>query len=387
MRKNKLKSLIKLRSVVLLYLVFNLGGQVSEAADDSTSISLSGDFRYRYEQIDVSDEDDNSRSRHRIRARFGLKAKIADEARVFFQIASGSGDLVSSNQTLSGSFSSKNIVLDLAYAEYQPHALRKRVTLIAGKSKLPFFRPGGTELLWDSDLRPEGLSVFLDLGSDKVDLKVLGGYYILEERQNDANSNLQAGQVVGTISAFPSLSSLKAGVGYFRFTEIQHRTPFFRDDFAGNSSYADTTLPADPLDPPTVTLRHQHEYREIELFFEAGTSWNERPILLMADYVVNTEPDMDDTGWLLGLKLGRVLGRGTWALRYNYRRLEKDAVYGTFTDSNFGGGGTDGKGHEMGVSYGPFKNSKITLSYFHNWSGINDGDKYQRWMLDVSSIF
>lgn len=357
------------------------------ADEEDSQIRFTGDFRYRIEAIEIDGDDLDPRTRHRIRARFGIEAKPADGARVMLQIASGSDDLVSSNQTLSGSFSSKNIVLDLAYAEYQPRALKKRVTLIAGKSKLPFFRPGETELLWDSDLRPEGLSAFFNLGSDAIDLRVLGGYYILEERESDANSDLLAGQVVWTIHTFPNLSSLKAGIGYFHFTEIQDRTPFFRDEFAGNSYYADTTLPADPLDPPVVTLRHQYDYREVELFLEAGVVWNEKPILLMADYVVNTKPDIDDAGWLMGLKIGDVTGRGTWSLRYNYRRLEKDAVYGIFTDSNFGGDGTDAKGHEISCSYGSFVNTKIRLSYFHNWVGVDSGDQYQRWMLDVMTTF
>ncbi len=160
------------------------------AGQGDEKLDFFGDFRYRYEVIEVSDDGLDSRKRHRIRARFGLEARVAEEARVFFQIASGSDDLVSSNQTLSGTFSSKNIVLDLAYAEYQPIALKRRVTFIIGKSKLPFFRPGKTELLWDSDLRPEGLTALFNLGSDKIELEVLGAYYILEERESDANPEL-----------------------------------------------------------------------------------------------------------------------------------------------------------------------------------------------------
>ena len=357
------------------------------AGEGDEKLDFIGDFRYRYEVIEISDDGLDSRIRHRIRARFGLEARVAEEARVFFQIASGSDDLVSSNQTLSGTFSSKNIVLDLAYAEYQPIALKRRVTFIIGKSKLPFFRPGRTELLWDSDLRPEGLSAHFNLGSDKIDLEVLGAYYFLEERESDANSYLKAGQIVGSINTFPSLSSLKLGIGYFHFTEIQDRPPFFNDDFFGNSFYEDTTFPANPADPLEITLKYQHDYREVELFLETGFSWHERPVLLLADYVVNTKPDADNIGWLVGLKIGDVIQRGTWSIRYSYRRLEKDAVYATFIDSNFRGGRTDGKGHEMGFSYGTFENTKITLSYFHNWLGIDDGDKYQRLMLDIMSTF
>jgi len=357
------------------------------AGQGEDKLDFNGDFRYRYELIDLSDDNHDVRTRHRIRARFGLLANVADEVSVVLQIATGSDDPVSSNQSLSGTFSSKNIVFDLAYGEYQPAALNRRVTIIAGKSILPFFRPSESKLLWDSDLRPEGISARFNLGNSEVDLKLLGGYYILEERVNDANSNLLAGQIVGTNRTFPGLSSLKVGIGYFHFTEIQGRAPFFRDDFFGNSFFADTTLPANPTDPPEITLKHEHDYREVELFMEAGFSWRERPILLMADYVVNTKPETDNTGWLMGVKVGDVTKIGAWSIRYNFRRLEADAVFGTFADSNFGGGGTNGKGHDVGFSFGAFKNTKLSLSYFHNWVGVDSGDKYQRWIMDVTSTF
>ncbi len=357
------------------------------ANDDDDLLDFNGDFRYRYERMELSDDGLGPRIRHRIRARFGFEAKPADEVRVVMQLASGPDDPRSSNQTLSESFSSKNIVLDLAYGEYQPTAFKRHVTFIAGKSILPFFRPGATKLLWDSDLRPEGISTHFRFGYGKVDLKLLAGYYILEERVNDANSNLQAGQIVGTLRTFPGLSSLKAGIGYFHFTEIQGRPPFIRDDFFGNSFFADTTLPANPTVPPEITLKHQHDYREVELFMEAGLSCRELPILLMADYVVNTKPETDNTGWLVGAKVGDVTGIGGWSILYNYRRLEADAVFGAFTDSNFGGGVTNGKGHEVGFSFGAFASTKLSLSYFHNWVGIDNGDKYQQWILDVTSTF
>lgn len=383
----KLYELHILRTLLLVCIVCLMATPELHADDKGDQLEFNGDFRYRYELIDFANDDTGVRNRHRIRARFGLEARIAEEARVFFQLASGSDDLVSSNQTLSGTFSSKGLVLDLAYGEYEPIFLKRRITVAAGKSPLPFFRPGEAELLWDNDLRPEGISANVNLGPDHRSLRVFGGYYILEERKSESNSYLIATQLVGTIHDIPKMSSLKTGIGYFQFTEIKDRESFFRDDFAGNSSYPDTTFPANPSDPPEITSKHLRDYRELELFIETAFHWKEKPILLLADYVVNTESETDDIGWLFGFKLGQVEDRGSWSIRYNYRRVEKDAVYGTFTDSNFGDGGTDSKGHEAGFSFGVFKDTKLTLSYFLNWLRIEDEDKYQRVMLDVMSTF
>ncbi len=50
---------------------------------------------------------------------------------------------------------------DLAYGEYKPPLIGKKFTLQAGKVILSFHRPGATELLWDTDLRPVGFAVFV----------------------------------------------------------------------------------------------------------------------------------------------------------------------------------------------------------------------------------
>jgi len=56
---------------------------------------------------------------------------------------------------------------------------------------------------------------------------------------------------------------------------------------------------------------------------------------------------------------------GSWNFRYNYREIEADAVLGTFSDSDFIGGGTDGKGHELNFGYQIGKGSKLAASYFY----------------------
>lgn len=54
---------------------------------------------------------------------------------------------------------------------------------------------------------------------------------------------------------------------------------------------------------------------------------------------------------------------------------------------DFEGGGTDGKGHEVGFGFVGFTDTKLSLSYLNNRVGIENGIKYQRWMLDVMSTF
>ena len=75
------------------------------------TIKLKGDFRYRYESIDVENVD--TRERNRVRARAELVATLPSSVDVGIGVASGGDDPVSSNQTLGGGGSSKELKLDL----------------------------------------------------------------------------------------------------------------------------------------------------------------------------------------------------------------------------------------------------------------------------------
>ena len=89
-----------------------------EKQNSSTSwaekVKWKGDFRYRYEDIDEDTKDD--RQRHRIRARAALIAQATDNVEVGLGLATGGDDPVSTNQTLGGGGSTKDVRLDLAYA-------------------------------------------------------------------------------------------------------------------------------------------------------------------------------------------------------------------------------------------------------------------------------
>ena len=103
----------------------------------SDRVRLDGDFRYRYERIDAEGSD--TRKRNRIRARVNVKADLSDDVEVGFGLATGGDDPVSTNQTLGGGGSSKGVVLNLAYANWEA---TDGLHLIFGKLKNPLYRVG-----------------------------------------------------------------------------------------------------------------------------------------------------------------------------------------------------------------------------------------------------
>ena len=123
------------------------------AGDWTETIKMKGDLRYRHEMIDKEGKD--ARHRHRVRARFGVFGEVSPYTKVGIQLATGSDDPVSTNQTLDGAFSTKQVGIDLAYLEAN-HPRLPGMNVKGGKFKNPFFKPGKSELIWDGDLNPEG---------------------------------------------------------------------------------------------------------------------------------------------------------------------------------------------------------------------------------------
>ena len=118
--------------------------------------SFSGDFRLRAEPTFGGPVDrSQDRFRQRLRLRFNADARLNDQIRGGFSLASGDlNDPISTNQTLSEYDTRKPIQIDKAWATYNPSWFRP-LTLTGGKFAYSWFN---TELVWDKDLNPEGAS-------------------------------------------------------------------------------------------------------------------------------------------------------------------------------------------------------------------------------------
>jgi len=69
--------------------------------------------------------------------------------------------------------------------------------------------------------------------------------------------------------------------------------------------------------------------------------------------------------------------------------VEKDAVVGVFTSSDFAGGGTDSKGHIIGGAAQMARNTAIKITYFINETGLSEdatGD-FSRLQVDMQLKF
>jgi hypothetical protein len=340
------------------------------------NIKWSGDLRYRHESID-DDTATTTRDRNRIRARLKMEAVVNDEWDAIFRLASGSSDSpTSTNHTLGDSsagddaFSSKDIWLDWAYADYHPEAM-PGLNILAGKMSNPFYKVGKNQLIFDGDLSPEGgAATYAWNLNDSTSAKLTGGAYWLSERSTDADASIFG--IQGLLKhKLTKDNHILGGASYYGFGNIQGKT------LAGVSSKGNSTTGG----------VYDNDYDILEGFGEYGFKIGKVPAAVFGSYVNNTgASNSEDTAWIIGVKYNKAKEPGSWEISYNYRDVEKDAVVGGLNDSDFIGGGTDGKGHVVGFKYQVSKNVQAALHYFMNEKNVSStGDDYG--LLQADLIF
>lgn len=111
------------------------------------------------------------------------------------------------------------------------------------------------------------------------------------------------------------------------------------------------------------------------------------PATLFGDYVNNTAASEKNSGWLIGCTLNKTKDPGSWEFRYDYRDLDADVVVGQFNDSDFVGGGTNGKGHWFGFTCQVAKNLQAALTYYLDERKNSYEDEYHRLQVDLMLKF
>ncbi len=314
---------------------------------------LTGDFRLRYQW----DDRDGSyqRNRFRFRARLALETKIADTLKVVFGIASGPTDPRSTNQTMSDVFSHKQLNIDLAYAEWTPYAW---VKVTGGKMKNPVYTVD--QLIWDSDIRPEGVAAqFNQKFTDGVSGFLNTGVFILGENAKDNNNPYMFVIQPGIEWRITDCTKLKYALGWTDIPNIEGKVPL---------AYS------------ALTNTYENNKKGVKVYKEGynlltmtGDLGFKNPFYntinyaaLFGEYVHNTAVSKNNSGFMTGFYFGdeKVTDKNQWQFKYSFRRLESDAVLDVLPDSDFYGGITGAYGHKVTFDYGLMKNVWFETNYY-----------------------
>ena len=373
-------------------------------------LKFSGDLRLRYEAFHLSGNtqatgSEPNRNRFRIRLRYGFEKTFSPEVKVGFSMATGekaatsatsmaNSDPISTNQTMTNNFDFKNIWVEKAYATYTPEWAKignadglsvSGLEITGGKFNNPFEK-GNTDMIWDRDLKPEGIYEKIDgqiLKTDNITLKTYGllGQFLLMETGNTAGGTA----IAPTGGKDASLFAYQVGLNPVFYTPWLERpvdaltalSVYNYNNYATNNNWQIVGVSqanGNPTDANGTRLSAQgfnilSIYQEVN-FYPYGV-----PVKPFAEfahnmssqsgigYVTGTTNGVSNQNytmqggadaWSLGLTLGKLQKKGDLQGSYQYKYIGANSVVGAFNDSDFGGynyGGTDKAGSVIKLGY------------------------------------
>ena len=368
------------RSVVILTVAFfavSLHAQTFSVATtvdtppslEKPKLNWSGDLRYRLGK--KRQRDDDPRHYQQVRARLALDAEVSETMRGNIRLASGTSAL-STNQTLGDSadpgMPRRFFGIDQAYLnwKYLPEG-----KLWAGRTPNPFWTPGKSQILFDSDLSFEGLAVKYESMWSNFGFFLNTGGFIVSDNYTAPDDIVDTGIAAADLGVILKSDSWTwtTHVANFHYLNIQDKeikrlssgaaidpysAPF--DRYNGNTVYVDATK-----------FYYQNKY----VLIEAGTEWKHSlgPIEYTAffDWVNNTQVDRQGVAQEYGLML-----KYKW-LSGSYTIINKaaDSLVGALTDDDAGGGGTDHRGWRVLLEAQFSKSISVAASIYRATRGVD----------------
>ncbi|MCM8769846.1 MAG: putative porin [Candidatus Omnitrophica bacterium] len=345
-----------------------------------TNTKFGGDLRLRYqwEQTETPTTKED-RQRGRFRLRYGFQTEVNETLKAGLRLATGGKEPTSTNQTFERAFVGKTIAIDQAYVTYRPAPF---LALTGGKMPNPYFC---TDLLWDSDINPEGVAATLQFNENKLRPFATFAFYGMGENKNwSADPAILAAQTGVNLDL--AGRPLNLALTYYNFMGLKGK--FMQDvspDYVKRTnSNAAVVFPATPTSLQTTKHYWIHDYEllDVNCSFTPFVFNETKPLTIYGNYLQNLASGVKDKiGWLAGFSLGKAKEKGEWEINYNYRRLEKDAAPDIIVDSDFHGGGTNCHGHKISFGYSLQKNVSLNLTYFN--TGVLTGTKRDVQMLQA----
>ena len=325
-----------------------------------------GDLRLRHEIVEKGIPSPSEVNHERYRFRYGVNVDITNNILLETAISSGKYNPTSGNETFEDDrniqdYFLEKLKIDIADVKYSFDNSWVRL----GKQKHHIYRPIGTQLVWDNDIRLEGLNY--GYKDDNTQIR-LGANRLHREKGhkggvNDDNINIFVAQYVNTQKVDDAKVNL--GVAYYHYDGVKGATAPYDSGRKGNTQVAGV-----------YTEDYQIAEAFIELKFKDVAGM---PFKIAAIGAYNFGASDDNIGYDLSAELKMTK---KWKAAVTYRDVEKDSVFGAHNDSDFSGGGADSTGYYFKTKYKFAKN--VDIAGWWNWSELGDTDKkYHRTQLDV----
>ena len=291
----------------------------------------------------------------------------------------GSGDPRSTNQSLGDGLNRKGIGLDLAYADWKPVnglgcAVRQDALSVAARRQLPV---------------GSGHHLGGRLGARQPRLLFRERHGLVAVGIGFGDGGTLFGTQLGWKHDYGAVKFLGA-VNYIDVGGLQGEVTNAATGCVVNAAFFGGAQGNTTFTDGLGCTRLMDDYNLVEALAQADFKVGGRiPVVVFGDYLRNQRASDHDTGYSLGFGVGKAADPHSWEFGYAWQSLEKDAQFGQFTDSDFGGGITDTRGSVFKFGYAPAKSWTVNATYFLNQRFVNVGTKsdYDRWQLDLNYKF
>lgn len=334
-------------------------------AEEVYEFAYAADLRLRHESIRQQTKPD--RQRERYRSRLGLTVATPGNLEWELRLATSQGDPVSTNLDFGEGFSLNDVRIDRASVSW---SVSDAAQLDLGKMQNPLQRGGNSSLIWDNDLNPEGLAATFRFGPSFV---IAGAFEMADSSRAD-KAPLFAAQYGVEFAAGPN-AAFRAGLSYFDYGNVRGGTPLKAERADGNS-----------LD---TAGNYLNDYDIVAVFADHTMEVAEVPLQLFVELARNTAAGDANRAFAAGFVAGRTDAAGTAEFSWSWRETAADALIGLFTDSDFGGGSTDSRGHMFSLQYAVTLQVAIGATFIDSRvrAGNTNYADYRRVMLDMEFSF
>jgi hypothetical protein len=200
------------------------------------------------------------------------------------------------------------------------------------------------------------------------------GTFVVDQRSDSSDSWLNSVQA-GMDRRLSETSRLVISGAFYDYTNTIGHPPFYLNKPKGNSVDADGNF--------------IYDYNIVEFSTEYTTLVSNWPVTVFGVWAQNTAVDVQDSAFAFGAKVGLANARGQMQFSYAWHDTEADAVMGIFTDSDFGGGNTDSRGHFIKARYVLTDNIVLNGTFIISEIEMfrNNRHDYNRVQLDIEFLF
>lgn len=350
--------------------------EVKKESEKSDAFQFFGDFRYR-QQMEKQDPKEE-RSIQRIQARFGVSSQVHEDLKVTLRLMTGSS-ANSGNQTLgdekSPGMPRRNFGLDQVFFDYKPAAT---LNLYGGKMPQPVSFAGKNQMILDRDISLEGMGLKYNQPlDDEWSFFAQGGMFWVRENYDSQFGEEQTDNFLNAVQGGLQWKqddwAVILAVGSFSYTDLKHTPPAnITSGATGNGNTLDINgnYPTNfDIFETSVEVKRKIQSWDLSAYYTALENESAKTLNKAHSY-------------------GLSAGYKAWSLSWMQQEVQKDAVVGVFTDSDFGGGVTSTRGQVWSVSYKITKKVQVQLTKFNNENSIDTIPlAYDRTHVDLQLIF